>query len=392
MENEKDTENNSYKDELSFVTKAKNDSFPDFLFKPAYNDFGSEYYYLGTSTDPLVVKARSLRRKYGDYFSYIQALQVWQEYMDLLIEKYGGMSVIKNALKEKRKAERGDSDADLSMYDNIIEDIIPERPIPKNKKSIREFIRAGVVPSRQLKEEPNYDAIKENTEAMYPVKDTSYMDVMDMFKKPPKHIRKALERASGRIAARNRKDNIYQKYGNNNGADFIVEYMNNASKGYYDTKGEFKEMSLSDIVKEDKHRESMLPELYEDELLANTSVVSSFGSNGNRMMNRRELQQIEIAKNLYSIGIDVTGTMAKNMDKKAIKIIRRSIGALDSQPMTKKELKKFKKDQKKEQKRLETQRDSDALLSEVLLKNKFSFNKSGSTLNFKLKDVIRNDD
>lgn len=381
-----------YREELGFISSVPDDEFPDFLFNPIYNNFGDEYYQLGISENPLVIKARSIRHKYSDFFSYMQALEDYNDYMKLLEEKYGGLSIIKNAIKAKREAmESGDSDL-IEAYGNIIEDIIPPKPIPKNKKSIRQFIKAGVIPSKQLKQDIDSDDIIESAKFLYPDASGEELDSFDIFKKPPKRIRKAMERATETIAARDRRENLYSKFGNNNGADFIVEYLNNASKGYYTQKGEYKEKSLSDLVKEAKRRDAMIPELYEDELQPDVVCYSGFSSYGSeRLVHRKEMEQIEIAKQLYSIGIDVTGNMSKNMSKQAIKVIRRSLGA-DSTPMTKKELKQQKKRQKKENKRLETQRDNDKLLSELLLKNKFSFQKDGGTLSLSLNDLMRGDD
>ena len=100
-----------YREELGFISSVPDDEFPDFLFNPIYNNFGDEYYQLGISENPLVIKARSIRHKYSDFFSYMQALEDYNDYMKLLEEKYGGLSIIKNAIKAKREAmESGDSD------------------------------------------------------------------------------------------------------------------------------------------------------------------------------------------------------------------------------------------------------------------------------------------
>lgn len=380
-----------YEKSIEFVKEADNKLFPDFIFNPVYNDFGDDYYQMGISSDPLVVKARSLRRKYSNYFDYVQAMNTYNDYMELLGEKYGGKSIIKNLLKAKRKAEYNQDYDTFQAYDAFIEDIIPDKPELKNKKKNREFLRAGTMLSMETNERSSDEDIEDSASKMFGNPTGNDIDEMDIFKKPPKKMRKAINRASDRIAAKLRKDNLFSKYQNNSGADFIVEYLNNASKGYYDNKGIYKERSISEIAKDEEKRLSMPPELYEDEMTADTTTISSFATNGNRLVKKSELQQIEIAKQLYSIGIDVTGTMAKGMDKKTVKVVRRFIGAEENYPMTKKELKKLKKKHKKENKRLLDQQDNDKLLRDTLLKNKFSFSKTDSTLNFRLKDVMRED-
>jgi len=381
-----------YEKSLEPVKVAADNNFPDFLFNPVYNEFGDNYYQIGISSDPLVIKARSLRRKYSNYFDYVQAMEVYNDYMELLSEKYGGKSIIKNTLKARRKAEYSNNYDEVEAYETLFDDIIPDKPELKNKKKNREFLRAGVMLSNQTEGESlPEESIKESAEDLFGNPSGINIDEMDIFNKPPKRIRKSLERASCKIAAKQRKENLFSKFGNNSGADFIVEYMNNASKGYYDNKGTYKERSLKEIVKEEERRLSMPPELYEDEMTADISTISSFGSSSNRMVKKSELAQIEIAKELYSIGIDVTGNMSKNMDKKAVKAVRRFIGVEENFPMSKKELKNLKKQQKKENRRLNEQQDNDRLLRDTLLKNKFSFDKNGSSLNFRLRDTMHDD-
>lgn len=141
-----------------------------------------------------------------------------------------------------------------------------------------------------------------------------------------------------------------------------------------------------EIYKEDERYKYTPAELIEAELLGNQSLIQ----NG-RLIKASDYEKLEIIKDLYSIGIDVIGNMSKNMNKSAVRMIRQSLGAMDAEPMTKKELKKLKKRQKKERERINRQKDNDKLLSDVLLKNKFSFAKSGSTLNFRLRDIYNDD-
>ena len=92
-------------------------------------------------------------------------------------------------------------------------------------------------------------------------------------------------------------------------------------------------------------------------------------------------------KDLYGIGIDVIGTYGKSMNKQAVKMLRSTIG--DTEPMTKKELKKLKKKMKRDRELIERRRDNDRLLEKTLLSNKFDFSRTGETLQFRLKDLYR---
>ena len=75
------------------------------------------------------------------------------------------------------------------------------------------------------------------------------------------------------------------------------------------------------------------------------------------------------------------------MNKQSVKMIRSHIG--DTEPASKKELKKIKKRAKKEREMIEKRRDNNRLLEKTLLGNKFSLDDKDGQLNFRLRDVYR---
>ena len=136
-----------------------------------------------------------------------------------------------------------------------------------------------------------------------------------------------------------------------------------------------------DIVKEQERMENTIPELLEDELANQTEIVNG------RLVKRKDYMKIQIYKELFGEGIDIIGNFGKSMSKQAVKMVRSQIG--DTEPASKKELKKIKKRTKKEREMIERRKDSDRLLEKTLLGNKFSFESDGSNLSFRLKDIYK---
>lgn len=360
----------SYSEELDFVTKAPDERFPEFLFNPSFNDFGDNYYQQSKSEND-AKEIRGLRRKYSNFFDYIDAIRIYNRYMDKMIEKYGGIKIIKNCIKE-----------------DLISDYIPPKPKLKMNRRNKEFLRCGIIPSRVLiKERPSAEEYKELARKMQPTATGQTVEDYDPYAKLPKSVEKAVKLAAKKFEQKQRLENMYCSTGTDNGSDFIVEYLNNASKGHYTTIGEYKEESILDIVK-DEERRSMIPEeilMAEENYAANkTRVVNG------RLVYAREQEKIELMENLYQAGIDVLGVFRKNMDRKTVKMVRSRIGLDDDERyMTKKELRQYKKRMKQERKRMEKRRDNDRILSETLLANKIDLGRSGDSMNLRLSDLLR---
>ncbi len=359
-----------YNEELQFVAESPDDIFPEYLFNPMVNDFDEDYYSKGVSNDPLIVKAKSLRRKYSNYFDYIDAITLYNEYIDLLIDKYGSWSIIKNNYKV-----------------GLLDDILPAKPKLKRNRRNKEYLRSGIIPSRKYSAAIDYEMdIVELTREVFPNEYGENIDEMDSQKKPNKESRKRIRRMYDEISSRQRRRNLYSNARASHGTDFIIEYFSQAQRGMYDEEGEYVEKSIMDIYRDEEESKLIPEELIEDALLGNTPMIV----NG-RYVNRSDMDQITLIKELYEAGIDLIGAKSKNMDRNAVKLLRRQIGAYDSGPMTKKELKKYKKRAKEEQRRLERQRDADSSLEKILLKNKMSMHNDGKSLNFRLRDIYKDD-
>lgn len=356
-----------YEKELDFVKESKDDIFPDFVFAPLYNDFNDNYYQKSFVEDDLVASVKKLRRRYSDFFDYIDAMEIYNEYMQKLEEKYGGKRVIKNALRV-----------------DAMPDPVPAEPKLKQTRKNKQFLRSEVMPSRQV------EAVKLSKEEMlaiarqtFPNKMGDDVESISPSCDIPKDMRKRLKKMSEEIAGRNRRHNMYRSVGNNSGTDFIIEYLNQAKRGVFNSSGKYTgdDLSLSQIMKENERIANTPPEFLEDELASQTEIVNG------RLVRRKDYQKLEIYKELYSEGIDVVGNFGKSMTKQAVKMIRSHIG--DTAPASKKEMKKIKKRAKKEREMIEKRRDNNRLLEKTLLGNKFSVDNTDGNISFRLRDLYR---
>ena len=358
----------NYYDELEFVRNAADNIFPDFLFTSLFNDFGDNYYSKSFVNDEMMSIVKRLRRRYSNFFDWVEAMECYNEYMDFLVEKYGSMSIVKNSIKM-----------------GTIEDSIPGKPKLKSTRKNKQFMRAGVLPSREIGDKQlTKEELLELARQAIPGRDGNNVEESDSDKKLPKYIRKQVARMQSDMEGRNRKRNLYRSVGSNSGTDFIVEYLNQTKRGVYDSSGYRTgndDQSIADIVKEEEYIRNTRPERIEDEASDTTKIVNG------RLVYRKQEELIELYKELYSEGIDILGTLGKQMDKKSVKMIRSQIGA--NEPMTKKELRKMKKRAKKDQERLERRRDQNSLLEKTLLGNKINLEREGNSLSFRLKDVYR---
>ena len=77
-----------------------------FQFEPRFNDFGDKYHLSDTEVYADIDEAvRNVRRKYRSYSEYVCAINTIGEYLEKLIEKYGGMENFKMAIMLKNIKE-----------------------------------------------------------------------------------------------------------------------------------------------------------------------------------------------------------------------------------------------------------------------------------------------
>lgn len=358
-----------YLEDLSQVGNAKDELFPDFLFNLETNYFdGEDYYSQGIAESPLLKEAKKIRRKYSDYFDFQDALEAYDTYMKLLAEKYGYYS----AKAVSKAAKNG-----------MIEDYVPPKPRLKNSRKNRTLAMSGMVPSRKVVPSASQEELLALSRSLMPNADGSNTDDLDIKSKPTKEIRKIFEEASDRVGGMERRKNMYRRSGTNSDIDFILNYINETTRGNFSTRdySSNEDRPLSEIVKELKIEETIPEPLLEEYLSPNTTTIV----NGQIRDSRKE-KDIEVMKLLYESGVDIFGTYGKNMSKESVKMVRHAVGATG--PMTKKEQKQFKKRQKAEQKRMTTKRQNDAIMERALMRNRYSFDKGDGVMSFTLSDLF----
>lgn len=355
-----------YLDDLKSVAEADDDRFPEFLFNFISNDYDEDYYSRGMLDSALTQKAKRIRRKYNNFFDYYDALEVYNQYMSYLAEKYGSAKIAKALAR-----------------DGDIDEFVPPKPKLKNSKANRAVIESGLVPSRKVIETISGEDVLQHARKIIPTE--SSVDAMNSIapSKPPKEMRKQFKEFSKESQERSRKNNIYRS-GHNAEIDFIIDYINNANSGNYSSSMiKDQDMTISEIMDEHYHEIFTLPEILEDEMTATTRTIR----NG-RLTTSKDENLVEIMTMMYDMGVDVFGTYGKSMNKTSVKMVRNAIG---DGPMTKKEKKEMKKRRKKEEKRLRNKRNNDKFLEQTLLNNRYSFsNNGGNQISLRLSDLIDN--
>lgn len=355
----------TYYDELDFVREADDDIFPEFLFSPIFNDFDDGYYEKSFAMDETTAMIKRLRRRYNNFYEWCDAMDVYHEYVNLLVEKYGSMSIIKNSIKM-----------------GTLDETLPGKPKLKSTKRNKQFLRSGVIPSRELIDPLTPQEMRSLIQETFPDKTGDFDE--NKSQRIPKSLQKAIDKMHEEIEGKDRRRNLYRSVGSNSGTDFIVEYLNQAKQGVYDSSGKYtgeSSRSISEIAKEMEYIEKTDP----DRLLDESSDTSHI-KNG-RLVYRKNEEMLDLYKILYEEGINLLGSLSKSMDKKSVKMIRSQIGA--TEPMTKKEMRKMKKRARKERDIIEKRKDQSELLERTLLGNKINLERKGNSLSMRLKDIYR---
>lgn len=354
---------------------------------------GWNYYDYGSSVGELIEKAKSIRSRYMDFREYDEAMNVYWDYMELLSTKYGNPKILKKLRKLK-----------------LVKDFVPKKPKLKNTKANREYLKYGMLPSMTCidpKINPyDNDEVRQMIEEMFPVtqEDLAEMDrklspdyemtkeERKYYKEEAKWAKKAIAAVAGNPRKRSIYDNNTQK-----AVDSIQTYFNNISG----KKKEDEDPHLKyKFVPTDKNLEARFGEDYNPyERLPLTEVLkyqdyedegewwypeekrvrpiemwqkeqwqpgATIGANG-AYVKYDELLKLEILKEMAEEGFDVMKIYGKSMTKGSVRMLRRYAGR--SATMTKKEMKKYEKRQKKANKELKRKAKEDSGIRDILLNN-----------------------
>ena len=365
-----------YEELYPTIQKSKDEMYPEWLFKPVFNDFDDNYYQQSFVDSSLKASIMKLKRRYNDVFQYLDAMEIYNEYMDKMVEKYGSMRVIHNA-----------------MTVGLLEDPIPSKPKLKQNKKNMAMLRSGNIPTRKIPEfHVESDDIIAIARQLYPIDKAAEEEIEENLRRnPTKEEKKQFQKIREKVESKSRRRNMYRSNASNAGTDFIVEYLNQVKKGSYGTSGEDvfhqKRRSILDIEEEIIHEKTTRPELLELEGLNRYEEVIR----GSRLVNGAAQLKTDVYKILYQEGYDIFGKFNKGgMKKESVKMVRSELGI--SAPLTKKQMKKMKKMAKREKAKIQKKADASSALENVLLNNKIDVTRDGNgNLSMRLRDLFRDD-
>lgn len=358
-----------YREEMQFVAESSNDLYPEFLWNVQVNEEDTSYYDRAVNINAWK-EVQTLKRKYYDPFEFMKAMEIYNEYMNHLLEKYASEFIIQSG------AENG-----------TIPEYVPAMPKLKPTKMNRQFMKCKNVPSHSIYR-PSLGTFKEISDKMYEkvINNGEELNALDLYDPPPKKFRKLIQRGAREISGLQRIENAYITSNRSEAYDFIIDTMNQFQNGRYSFDGRQENQSLLSIMKEMDREELLDPDI-EEFRLKNAQARYENG----RYVNNSETNSVEILANFYKNGIDLLGTGAKGKEGKVVRLARKAVGYNEDGFMTKKERKEYKKRMKREKEYLK-RKDNDALLEKALLGNKLNYVDmyDSGTISFSLSDMYKN--
>ena len=133
-EKEKDQELREIANEtLRIVRNVGKEIFPEFLWEPQVNDFeiSDDYRTKACCTNPAVLRAYSIGRKYANYWEYLEAMDAYTEYAKYIDAVFGSFDMMRRANRDG--------------YSSVF---IPPLPKLTHKKKNKLLIETGFLPSK----------------------------------------------------------------------------------------------------------------------------------------------------------------------------------------------------------------------------------------------------
>ena len=372
---------NDVKNMMRKIHKAPNENFPGFLWEPVQNDFSDEYSIdkhtyidmgLGkvefNNGGEIMDSIRDLKNRYKDYFEYIDALDRWKQYYNFIEDTYGNFDFF----------------ADMAINGGTS---IPfkRKPKLKNAKKNKYLLEINVPISRIDREDGlTDDQIKELGDGL-PDQIEIYEDYYEYITLLADFNKKEEKRLQRENRIRN-----YRKTSSvgTPDSDAFMAYINGeVSSSNYGAS--INRRPLSDDIEAFHEYDGLDEDLKRDAMgLRNKPVMDM--SYGVLMETGQTKDEIEVYTELAKAGYEVGIMMKKsNMDRKAVKMITRSVGIEDD--VSPKKAKKLKKKRMKEERKLYESLSANESVRNILTKNRVSFNAEDSMLSFTLKDIMKGD-
>ena len=341
---------------LEQMEQIPNDRFPEMLFSPVINQFeddiGKNYWTDFDESNELIDRAMTIGGKTRDYNKYLDELEVWNEYMSSLAEKYGSIEIVEAAAE-----------------DGVIPEFVPKKPSLKMTKRNKLLIKSGVVPSRKSFK-PTYIGLYGFMDQSGEI-DSEWEEITEdnMFQKMDKASRKAIKKYLNKHMVRDRMEMYTNSTTKNDAFATINEFYNTfGERGYRRQDDEF--TSLTQLQKERERIENtpdhLLDEMFDTSYSGIDYVYGKF-------TDTRKSRKLDIVKDMIELGYDPFRLgAAEGISKKEIKLIATDMSDVIPDNVKKGKMwKKLNKKKKKERKKLAKHTTQNSNIAR-LINNSFS--------------------
>lgn len=364
----------SYYDQLKEIRESDDSIWPEWLFRINVADYGDNYIERSVVSSVEATEVMKLRRRYNDYHEWVDAMEVYEEYMESLYEKYGSKRMVKNSIKS-----------------GTIEDPIPNKPKLKTSRKNKTILKTGQAPARRLR------IIRESLEEIHERSMWNHRDDPDREVdqsgdyKMHKESKKILKKMDDNHSAKERKKNLFRSDSRDFGSDFVVEFLNNQANGYYDKNGYRKEFGVGEGKIYPSFTKAMKAyekgKLDEEEKDRGDFLMDNYAVRQRRLEKKENVDKEEFYKDLMKNGYNVRGMVEHSgMDKKAVKMFASKIGL--SSAASKKDMKKMKKRIKKDRKKMKRRMAGDRAAERILTGNRLDvLPDENGYLNMRLRDL-----
>lgn len=362
---------------MRIVQNVGKEVFPEFLWEPHINDFevSDDYRTKACCTNPAVLRAYSIGRKYANYWEYLEALDAYTEYAKYIDAVFGSFEMM----------QRANRDGYSSVF-------IPPRPKLTHKKKNKLLIETGFLPSK-IDEEYEVDEEILNEEiAALPVHELSFDDSEEL----PKAIQRIQEKMLGNKAKSDRVAGLFQYNAGRQyqqGMDAIVAFLSSAgNENIRDTKD-----GVESFVEQmdSLHEFDGIPaDILASILMPSVGTIIRDG----HIQNQKERELSDLIKILETNGFNFLESSAtKGLKTEAVRALRRQFaGEVDLSKMSKKQRKKYKKKMREYEADKRQAIAGDRRIQQTLLKNRIHLSRSEGeefgvdpmNISFRLSDVL----
>lgn len=320
--------------------------YPQWLFTILQNDYGDDdNYWYDLDTDDAAfkeayLKLKSLKRKYSDYNNWRAACNVYDDYIDIIIEHNGGEYAIASMFKA---------------------DIIPDgwvpRPKLKSKKSNKNMMHTGLTPSKITYDKNDIRVINELAQEELPLTDAIRESIPDKIAKPKGYVKDAIDKALDVSAA---KERVARMYTSRDAFDVLAtyykeeQYKDDTDSGNMSIRALF-DQAVNDMYNKEHDDGWSTPDTTRDRQYEFRSYA---------IYSTSDRKQLDIEKEIFENNGIMTFDITQ-MPKDKVRLYRSEFG-IEFDP---KKRKKIEKDMKKYEKERKKREESNLNLSKALTRN-----------------------